>query len=141
MYKTKEWLEAMTRSQIRAATWIYCPGHAGVRGNEVADGLAGQATVGAQITVDKSDLLKQLQRALREEETDCREYYGIERMKESGVLLGEGRTSRLYGKARRIHNQTTTGTVIIYTLRAILMRGTEHLWVCPECCDVAPSDK
>jgi hypothetical protein len=36
---------------------IYCPGHAGVQGNEQVDRLAGRATIEGVLKWDKSDLL------------------------------------------------------------------------------------
>ena len=35
--------EWVTLNNTQSITWIYCPGHAGVRGNERADVLAGKA--------------------------------------------------------------------------------------------------
>ena len=41
-----EQIKAIHRIRLRSVVWIFCPGHAGVRGNEAADKLAGEATVG-----------------------------------------------------------------------------------------------
>lgn len=38
--------------------WIYCPGHAGVRGNDWADRLADIATITSGLCLEKSELLR-----------------------------------------------------------------------------------
>ena len=38
-----DWVAAINHSNIQCVRWIFCPGHAGVRGNERADALAGEA--------------------------------------------------------------------------------------------------
>ena len=55
---------------MKAITWLYCPGHAGVRGNEVADKLAGQAESGGNIRLDKAKVLHLLADRLRNEEEE-----------------------------------------------------------------------
>lgn len=36
--------------------WIYCPRHAGVRGNERADGLVSTASVAGNIAMDMGEI-------------------------------------------------------------------------------------
>ena len=60
----------------------------------------------------------------------------VDRMRLMRDARGSGRHSFMQGKARRIFNQVTTGTISVDTLRWRLGRGTEHVWVCPECNDV-----
>ena len=40
-----DWTPHIRDSQIQKITWIYCPGHSGVAGNEAADKLAGEAAI------------------------------------------------------------------------------------------------
>ena len=40
-----DWFRTVQGSQIRRLQWIFCPGHAGVKGNERVDRLAGSATI------------------------------------------------------------------------------------------------
>ena len=138
-----EWIEAIEQTSLRAIAWIFCPGHAGVKGNEEADKLAGTApVVGEDIPFDKSEILKILEKNLRDnEEKETEDHHSITRMQEMQIERGEGRRSRLSGKERRLYNQKATGTMSMDTLRTILLRGTEHLWTCPECNDVASQDK
>ena len=47
-----EWKHLIRRSNLSRVVWIFCPGHAGVAGNERADVLAGEAVVGEPIALD-----------------------------------------------------------------------------------------
>ena len=137
-----EWIDAIQGSKLRSIVWIFCPGHAGVRGNEAADRLAGEATVGDSIMPDRADILDRLWKKLREEEDrETDEHHAVQRMQEMGVMRGDGRKLALAGRERRVHNQTRTGTVSMDTLRVALARGTEHLWTCPQCNDVVAPTK
>ena len=51
-----DWYPLFKNNGIRRIIWIYCPGHAGVKGNETADRLAGsvQLTPGMQVLLDKN---------------------------------------------------------------------------------------
>jgi len=62
-------------------------------------------------------------------------------MREMGVQRGDGKRCQLYGRERRIWSQRATGTISMATLKTLLERGTEHIWTCPECNDVASADK
>jgi ribonuclease HI len=42
--RRREWADLLMHSRIDRLTWIYCPGHAGVQGNEQVDRLAGKST-------------------------------------------------------------------------------------------------
>ncbi|RUS87822.1 hypothetical protein EGW08_004421 [Elysia chlorotica] len=123
-----EWMTAVIRpTAISSITWIFCPGHAGVKGNERADKLAGKATVNGTLRLDKQEVLKALSEHLRNaEDTAAEDQQAIKRMIELGVRKGEGRGRQLVGKDRRVHNQVLTGTVSLDTLRCVLQRGAEH---------------
>ena len=47
-----DWINLIKRSELRSITWLFCPGHSGVQGNERADELAGSAGIGDQMTFD-----------------------------------------------------------------------------------------
>ena len=137
-----EQIKAIHRIRLRSVVWIFCPGHAGVRGNEAADKLAGEATVGDDIKPDRADLIDRVARQLRDQELEEAEaHYAIARMQEMGLARGMGRKLRLAGKERKMYNQMQTGTVSMDTLRMALVRGTEHLWTCPQCNDVVAPTK
>jgi len=40
-----DWHVSMFDFHLRKRLWLYCPGHAGVKENEVADRLAEKATI------------------------------------------------------------------------------------------------
>lgn len=48
-----EWAPHLDSSNVLDLAWIYCPAHAGVRGNERADRFTSVATVAEIITMDK----------------------------------------------------------------------------------------
>ena len=48
-----DWSQLIAGGGLTRIKWIFCPGHAGVRGNERADRLAGQATIKeGELTLD-----------------------------------------------------------------------------------------
>ena len=55
-----EWKHLIRRSNLSRVVWIFCPGHAGVAGNERADVLAGEAVVGEQIALDPPTVMAAL---------------------------------------------------------------------------------
>jgi hypothetical protein len=116
-------------SRIDRLTWIYCPGHAGVQGNEQADRLAGKAPIEGVLKWDKSDLPMAVRDFSNREETlACENDPHIIRLRERGVKQGEGRQSTLGGRHRIVHNQVDTGTISIHTLRWLLERVEERIW-------------
>ena len=40
-----DWNVSVADIHLRNLLWVYCPGHAGVKGNDRADRLAGKATL------------------------------------------------------------------------------------------------
>jgi ribonuclease HI len=53
----RNWTDLLMHSRIEQLTWIYCPGHAGVQGNDQTDRLAGRTPIEGVLQWDKSDLL------------------------------------------------------------------------------------
>ena len=46
--------------KLRQLLWVYCPGNAGVKGNDRADRLAGKATIASGLRLGISKVLKSL---------------------------------------------------------------------------------
>ena len=46
-----DWIDLIKGSELQTITWLFCPGHSGVQGNERADKLAGTAVIGDQMTL------------------------------------------------------------------------------------------
>ena len=44
-----DWVSLINQSSIQRIVWIYCPGHAGVKGNEVSDRLAGNVEINENV--------------------------------------------------------------------------------------------
>jgi hypothetical protein len=84
-------------------TWIYCPGHAGVRGNEIAHMLVGKALVNDVLEMDKSDLHTAIRQLQETNEFKQSAYY--KRIEELHITDGSGMLLELFGKASDINNQ------------------------------------
>ena len=104
--------------------WVYCPGHAGVKGNDRADRLAGKATLTSGLLLGRSEVLRSLRHYLW---TQSQGYNTIDRLEETGVERGSARRSFLKGRERAIVNQTNIGTVSKATLGKLL-RERETGW-------------
>ena len=98
-----DWFSAIKRSNLRAITWIFCPGHAGVRGNERADQLAGSAAIKGSLTLDPPTVTALVRDHLAGKSKDSS--YTLEILKEKGIQLGQGKLSNLRNPGRRISNQ------------------------------------
>ena len=134
----RNWVEVLVQTMIREITFIFVPGHAGVRGNERADRLAGLATISEGAAMDRSDILHALRESFRTEEFQGCESHSLTRLKEMGVNIGAARKERHTKYAKRLINQHRTGVLGRWTLLDLLRRRSEHLWTCPECYDDSP---
>ena len=103
-----DWHTAMHSLRLQRLLWIYCPGHAGVSGNERADRLASTADITSGLQLGRAEVLRGLRNFLS---TDKPEHHSIDRLKERGVEKGSGRHSTLQGRERSVFNQTNIGTV------------------------------
>ena len=103
---------------------VYCPGHAGVKGNDRADRLTGKATITSSLRLGRSKLLRRLRQHLR---AQSRGHHTIDRLEERGVERGNARRSFLKGRESVIVNQKNIGTVSKATLRKRLRDRTERI--------------
>ena len=123
-----DWHTAMHCLRLQRLLWIYCPGHAGVSGNERADRLASTADITSGLQLGRAEVLRGLRNFLS---TDKPEHHSIDRLKERGVEKGSGRHSTLQGRERSVFNQTNIGTVSRATLGRLLRDGAERVWAFP----------
>jgi ribonuclease HI len=65
-----EWMAILECTTIRYITWIYYQCHAGVKGNEEADKLVGQALINGVLCVDRDDILKCIVDKFKETENE-----------------------------------------------------------------------
>ena len=123
-----DWHTAMHSLRLQRLLWIYCPGHAGVSGNERADRLASTADITSGLQLGRAEVLRGLRNFLS---TDKPEHHSIDRLKERGVEKGSSRHSTLQGRERSVFNQTNIGTVSRATLGRLLRDGAERVWAFP----------
>ena len=123
-----DWHTAMHSLRLQRLLWIYCPGHAGVSGNERADRLASTADIKSGLQLGRAEVLRGFRNFLS---TDKPEHHSIDRLKERGVEKGSGRHSTLQGRERSVFNQTNIGTVSRTALGRLLRDGAERVWAFP----------
>ena len=121
-------MDATICIMLQRLLWIYCPGHAGVSGNERADRLASTADITSGLQLGRAEVLRGLRNFLS---TEKPEHHSIDRLKERGVEKGSGRHSTLQGRERSVFNQTNIGTVSRATLGRLLRDGAERVWAFP----------
>ena len=116
-----DWNVSMVDIHLRKLLWVYCPGHAGVKGNDRADRLVGKATLTSALFLGRFEVLRSLRHYLRAQSQGHRT---IDRLEERGVERGSARRSSLIGRESAIVSQTNTGTVSKATLGKLLRDGT-----------------
>ena len=74
----------MVEIHLREMLWVYCPGHAGVKGNDRAAGLAGKAraTLTSGLLLGRSEVLRSLRHYLL---SQSQGHHTIDRLEERGV--------------------------------------------------------
>ena len=83
-----DWHTAMHSLRLQRL-WIYCPGHAGVSGNERADRLASTADITSGLQLGRAKVLRGLRNFLN---SDKPEHHSTDRLKERGVEKESGPT-------------------------------------------------
>ena len=106
--------------------WVYCPGHAGVNGNDRADRLAGKATVTTGwISEDRKCRVAWELLAGTKPGTSHHRSPGGER-------CGKRKRSTIFLKTMREgHRQSNIGTVSNAILGNLLRDGVERIWAFP----------
>ena len=135
-----DWKEAIRGSNLSRVVWIFCPGHAGVVGNERADKLAGEAVLGEAVPLDPATVVSTLTDWYNNNRVVAPSHT-MDVLKEKKYKRGEGRKCDLRGAARRTQNQLLTETISIHTLKKTLEMRSSQLWTCFECDDDCSSDK
>ena len=117
-----DWHTAMHSLRLQRLLWIYCPGHAGVSGNERADRLASTADITSGLQLGRAEVLRGLRNFLS---TDKPEHHSIDRLKEAADIPPSKAENDLW------FNQANIGTVSRATLRRLLRDGAECVWAFP----------
>ena len=108
-----DWHTAMHSLRLQIHLWIYCPGHAGVSGNERAGRLASTADITFGLQLGRAEVLRGLRNFLN---MDRPEYHSMDRLTERGMEEGSGPHSTLQGRERSVFNQANIGTASRATL-------------------------
>ena len=120
---SSDWNVAMVDTHLRKLLWVYCPGHAGVKGNDRADRLAGKAVLTSGLLQGRSELLRSLRHY---QQAQSQGHHTIDRLEERGVERGSARRPSLRrrcSRGRAIINQTN-----IATLGKLLRDRVERIW-------------
>jgi len=104
--------EAQT-GMCRKLLGMCCPGHAGVKGNDWADRLAGKANLTSGLLLGRSEVLRSLRHYLR---AQSQGHHSIDHLEERGLERGSISRSSLKGWEKAIVSQTNNGTVSKATL-------------------------
>ena len=110
----------MVDIHLQNLLWVYCPGHAGVKGNDRADRLAGKAALTSGWLLGRSEVLRSLRHYLR---AQSQGHHIIDRQEERGVERGSARWSFLKGR-EAIVSQTNIGPVSKATLGKLPRDGS-----------------
>ena len=100
---SRGWHLPVVNIHLQKLLWVYCPGHAGVKGNNRADRLAGKAALTCGLLLGRSKVLRSLRHYLR---AQSQGHHTIGRLEERGVE----RRSSLKGRERAIANHTNIHT-------------------------------
>ena len=112
---------SMVDIHLRKLLWVYCPGHAGVKGNDRADRLAGKAVLTSGLLQGRSELLRSLRHY---QQAQSQGHHTIDRLEERGVERGFARRSSFKGRERAF----AFGTVLKATLEKLSeRRGEAHM--------------
>ena len=125
-----DWLKAINASNLQKLLWIFCPGHAGVHGNERADTLAGMADIAGELTLDPPTVLSLVKDLLSKKRVYTSNTTDV--LKGKGIQRGAGRKSDLRGSTKRISNQLLMETISLNTLRQTLLWREEKIWINPD---------
>ena len=99
--RSPDWNESMVDIHLRKLLWVYCPGHAGVKGNDRADRLAGKAALISGSLIERSEVLRNLRHYLR---AQSQGHHTIDHLEERGVERGSARRFSLKAQERVIVN-------------------------------------
>ena len=120
MAGSPDWNMSMVDIPLQNPMWVYCTGHAAVKGNDRTDRLAGKATITSGSHLGRCEVLRNLRHYLR---AQSQRHHTIDRLGERGVERGGARRSSLTGRERAIVSQTNIGTVSKATLGKLLRDG------------------
>ena len=119
-----DWNASMVDIHLQKLLWVYCSGHAGMKGKDRAHRLAGKATLTSGLLLGRSGVLRSLTHYVR---TQSQGHHTIGRLKEKCLERGSARRSSFKGRHRAIVSQTDIGSVSKATLGKLLRDGVERI--------------
>ena len=110
---------------LQILMWLYCSGHAVIKGNDRTATLACKAAIKRRLLLGRSEVLRSLIHCMRER---CQAYHTIDHLEERDVGRGSSRRPSLKGRERAIVSQTNIGAISQVTLEKRLEDGVECIW-------------
>ena len=110
----------MVDIHLRKQLWVYFSGHAGVKGNNRADRLAGKATIASGLRLGRSEVLRILRHYLQ---AQSQGHHNVDGLEEGGVERGIARRSSLKGRKWAIISRTNIATLSKATVGKLLTDG------------------
>ena len=123
-----DWNLSLADIHLWKLLWVYCPGHAGVKGNDKADIVVGKATLANGLLLGKSQALRSLKHYMQ---AQSQGHHPIDHLQERGVERESAWWSFLNGWERAIVNQMNIWTVSKAKLGKLLRGQMEHIQVFP----------
>ena len=80
--ESPDWNVSIADIHLRKLLWVYCPGHAGVKGNDRAERLAGRTTITSGLRLETSVVLRSLRHYLP---AQSHGHHTIDHLEERGV--------------------------------------------------------
>ena len=125
------WSEASDYLCDKLPSFVYLPGHAGVRYNERADELAGRAEPDNSMRLYHQDVSLMCERdSLLRLKRQVLEYDEGQRLIDCAIPFGSSKNSRFKGPTRCHHNQISTGNISKGTLHLLLIDRIKMERVC-----------
>ena len=94
---------SMVNIHLRKLLWVYCSGHAGVKGIDRADRLAGKVTFTSGLLLGRSEVLRSLRHYLR---ARSQGHHTINSQEDRAMERGSARRSSFKGREWDIVSQT-----------------------------------
>ena len=114
-----DWNVSTVDIHLRKLPWVYCPGHAGVKGNDPDN-----TTLTGGLLLGRSEVFRRLRHYMWAQN---QAHHAINRLEERDVERGSAIQSSLKGQERAIGKQTNIRTLS----KATLGREVEHIWAFP----------
>ena len=123
-----DWNVSMVDIHLRKLLWVYCPRHAGMKGNDRAGRLAEKASLIRGLLLGRSEVLRSLRHFLW---AQSQGHHTIDHL-QGGERRRKRKRYMIFLKERgAIVNQTNIGTVSKTTLGKLLTDRVERIWAFP----------